>query len=124
MPACGESGPKGLAIEPAEQLLAVACSDHVEALDAGKDGKILSKLETGPGVDNIDYVSSRRSLYAAAARAAKITTAHLDAKGELKETESQATATGARNAVATEDGVAYVADGPAGKILVVRAGGR
>jgi DNA-binding beta-propeller fold protein YncE len=124
MPACGEDGPKGLAVEPAEQLLVVACSDHVEVLEAGKDGKVLSKLDTGAGVDNIDYVSSRRSVYAAAARAAKITVAHLDAKGELKETESQATASGARNAVATEDGVAYVADGPEGKILVARTGVR
>jgi DNA-binding beta-propeller fold protein YncE len=124
MPACGEDGPKGLAIEPAEQLLVVACSDHVEVLDAGKDGKILSKLDTGAGVDNIDYVASRRSLYAAAGRAARITKAYLDPKGELKETEAQATATGARNAVATEDGVAYVADGPEGRILVVRTKGR
>jgi hypothetical protein len=48
---------------------------------------------------------------------------YLDPKGELEETEAQATAKGARNAVATEDGVAYVADGPEGKILVVRTGG-
>ena len=123
MPACGEDGPKGLAIEPAEQLLVVACSDHVEVLDAGKDGKILSKLETGEGVDNIDYVSSRRAVYAAAARAARITRAHLDTKGELKMTESQATAGGARNAVATEEGVAYVADGREGKVLVVKTAG-
>ena len=124
MPSCGEDGPKGLAIEPAEQLLVVACSDHVEVLDAGKDGKILSKLDTGAGVDNIDYVPSRRSVYAAASRAGKITTAHLDPKGELTATVTLATAQGARSAVATEDGVAYVADGPAGRILVVKAGGK
>jgi DNA-binding beta-propeller fold protein YncE len=51
LPACGEDGPKGLAIEPAEQLLVAACPDHVEVIDAGKDGKILSKLDTGAGVD-------------------------------------------------------------------------
>jgi DNA-binding beta-propeller fold protein YncE len=120
MPACGEDGPRGLELEPAEQLLMVACPDHIEVLDAGKDGGILSKLETGDGVDNLDYLSAPRSVYAAAGRAAKITVAHLDAKGVLTLTRSQATAKGARNAVANEDGVVYVADGPDGKILVVR----
>jgi DNA-binding beta-propeller fold protein YncE len=120
LPACGEDGPKGLAIEPAEQLLVVACSDHVEVLDAGKDGKILSKLDTGAGVDNIDYLASTRSLYVAASRAATITIAHLDQKGALEQTGARATAKGARNAVVTDEGIAYVADGPEGKVLVVR----
>jgi DNA-binding beta-propeller fold protein YncE len=120
MPACGEEGPRGLALEPAGQLLMVACTDHVEVLDAGKDGQILSKLDTGKGLDNLDYLPERRSVYAAAAGAAKLTVAHLDENGVLKGTASVETAKGARNAVVDEDGVAYIADGPEGKILVVR----
>jgi DNA-binding beta-propeller fold protein YncE len=120
MPACGKDGPKGLAIEPKGQLLMVACPERVEVLDAGKDGAILSKLDTGDGVDNFDYLPAERSLYVAAARAGTLTVAHLDEKGALKGTASSPTAKGARNAVVTEDGVAYVADGPEGKILVVR----
>ena len=119
MPTCGEDGPKGLAVEPKGQLLMVACSDHVEVLDASADGHILSKLETGEGVDNLDYLPERRSLYVAAGGAATLTIAHLDDKGVLKLTASVATAKRARNAVVTDDGVAYVADGPEGKILVV-----
>jgi DNA-binding beta-propeller fold protein YncE len=122
LPACGEGGPKGLAIEPAEQLLMVACPDHVEVLDAGKDGKVLSKLDTGAGVDNIDYVPSSRSLSVAAGRAETITFARLDAKGMLTATRSLKTAAGARNAVATEDGTAYVTDGREGKVLVISSG--
>jgi DNA-binding beta-propeller fold protein YncE len=119
LPACGEDGPKGLAIEPADQLLVVACPDHIEVMDAGKDGRILSKLDTGAGVDNIDYLPSTRSLYVAAGRAATITIAHLDQKGALAQTGARATTRGARNAVVTDEGIAYVADGPEGKILVV-----
>jgi DNA-binding beta-propeller fold protein YncE len=119
LPACGEDGPKGLAIEPAEQLLVVACPDHIEVMDAGKEGKILSKLDTGAGVDNIDYLASTRSIYVAAGGAATITIAHLDQKGALAQTGARATAKGARNAVVTNDGIAYVADGPEGKVLVV-----
>lgn len=120
MPACGEDGPRGLAIEPKGQLLMVACTEHVVVLDAGKDGAILSKLDTGAGVDNIDYLPGQRSLYVAAGRAGTLTVAHLDEKGVLRSTASIPTAKGARNAVVTEDGVVYVADGPEGKILVVR----
>ena len=120
MPACGERGPRGLAMEPEGQLLMVACTDHVEVLDAGKAGEILSKLDTGDGVDNLDYLPSRRTLYAAASGTATLTAAHLDEKGVLQRTASVATAKGARNAVVTNDGTAYVADGPGGKILVVK----
>jgi DNA-binding beta-propeller fold protein YncE len=124
MPACGEDGPRGLAVEPSGQLLVVACPDHVEVLDAGGDGKILSKLTTGPGVDNIDYLAGSRSVFVAAAGAATLSVAALDAKGALTLASTQPTAKGARNAVADDDGVAYVADGPDGKILVVPTKGR
>jgi DNA-binding beta-propeller fold protein YncE len=120
MPGCGEEGPRGLAIEPKGQLLMVACTDHVEVLDAGADGRILSKLETGEGVDNLDYLPGQRSLYAAAAGAARLTVARLDEKGGLTSARSVPTAKGARNAVVAEDGTVYVADGPQGKILVVK----
>jgi DNA-binding beta-propeller fold protein YncE len=123
MPACGESGPRGLAIEPKGQLLMVVCSGHVEVLDAGKDGAILAKLDTGEGVDNIDYLPGTRALYAAAGRAGTLTVAHLGDKGELTSKATVATAMGARNAVVAEDGTAYVADGREGKILVVHSRG-
>lgn len=120
MPGCGEDGPRGLAIETKGQLLMVACPDHVEVLAATTDGRILSKLDTGAGVDNIDYLPGIRSLYAAAAGAAMLTIAHLDDSGTLELIATRPTASGARNAVVGDDGIAYVADGPDGKILVVR----
>ena len=120
MPACGEDGPRGLAIETKDQLLMVACSDHVEVLAATMDGRILSKVGTGEGVDNLDYLPEKRLLYVAAAGAATLTVARLDEKGALKPLSVIATAKGARNAVVADDGTAYVADGPEGTILIVR----
>lgn len=120
MPECGEAGPRGLVIEPAGRLLMVACPDHVEVLHAGKDGAILSKLATGGGVDNFDYLPARRSLYLAAGGDATLTVAHLDENGSLRSTNVGATAKGARNAVVTDDGTVFVADGPEGRILVVK----
>ncbi len=119
-PECGEAGPRGLAYDPLARLLMVACTDHVEVLNAAKHGEILSKLDTGAGLDNIDFLPARRWVYAAAAGAGTLTVARVDEKGILQRTATVATEKGARNAVVAEDGVAYVADGPGGKILVVK----
>lgn len=119
-PECGEDGPRGLALDPSGSWLMVACPNHVEALAAGKDGRIASKVDTGEGVDNLDYVAARHELYAAAGRAGTLTIATLGSKGKLQRTATVATAQGARNAVAADDGTAYVADGREGKILAVR----
>jgi DNA-binding beta-propeller fold protein YncE len=119
-PACGEDGPRGLALDPAGRFLMTACTDHVEVLDAGRDGRILSKLDTGEGVDNLDYLPATRSLYAAAGRAGTLTVARLDAKGGLVLTATVTTSKGARNAVAVEDGTAYMGDGPEGKVVIAR----
>jgi DNA-binding beta-propeller fold protein YncE len=117
---CGEEGPRGLALDPTGRFLMNACPDHVEVMDANADGKVLSKLDTGEGVDAIDYVPSTRSLYAAAGRAGKLTIAHVGNDGVMTVSATVDTSQGARNAVATDDGTAFVADGPEGKVLVVR----
>src|SRR5438034_7169209 len=119
LPGCGEDGPKGLAVDHGLDFLFVACRDRVMVLDAGHDGKRLSAIDVGDGIDNIDYVEPRRELYAAAARAAKLTIARLDPQGELTPLATVATVSGARNAVATDEGTAYLTDSAAGKILVV-----
>jgi len=120
LPECGEQGPRGLAIDTRRNFLMVACTGGVHVLDAGHDGKILSRLDTGAGVDNIDYVPSRHELYVAAGRAAKLTVARLDDHGQLTPVASVDTAAGARNAVASEEGVAYLTHSPEGRLLVVK----
>jgi DNA-binding beta-propeller fold protein YncE len=119
MPSCGEDGPKGLAHDHALNYLFVACADKVKVLDANHDGSILSTIETGDGVDNIDYVEARKQLFVGAAKAAKLTVATIDLQGKLMPQAVVATATGARNAAATEEGAAYLTCAPEGKILVV-----
>jgi DNA-binding beta-propeller fold protein YncE len=118
-PSCGEDGPKGLALDGERDYLLVACADHVIVLDAAHDGKLLSRIDTGEGVDNIDYVPKRRELYAAAARAGKLTVARVDEHGMLMPLVVVPTTAGARNAVATDEGAAYLTDSREGKILVV-----
>jgi len=116
---CGEDGPKGLALDHGRDLLLVACRDRVMVLDAGNDGKRLSTIAVGDGIDDIGYLEARHELYAASARAANLTIARLDGAGGLTPLTVVATAPGARNAVATAAGTAYLTDSPEGKILVV-----
>ncbi len=118
-PACGEDGPKGLIFEQSTNHLVVVCPAQVETLDVAHDGAVLGKLDVGDGLDAIDYVPARHQLFAAAAQAEKIVVATLAPDGKITAVATIATAKGARNAVATEDGTAYVAVGRAGSILVI-----
>jgi DNA-binding beta-propeller fold protein YncE len=121
---CGEDGPKGLALDHALDFLFVACADRVKVLDAGHEGKELSAIETGAGVDNLDYLEARHELYAAAARAAQLTIARVNPQGKLALAATVPTAKGARNAVVTDEGAAYLTDSLGGKILIVPAAPR
>jgi hypothetical protein len=116
---CGEDGPKGLAFDGEKNVLFVACPSHVNAVDVGHDGASLSSLEAGDGIDNIDYVAGLKRLFIAGGKSATLTIAAVDDSGKLTKVSSVPTAKGARNAVATEQGQAYVADTPEAKILVV-----
>ncbi len=57
---------QGLALDQKRRFLFVACGDHVVALDASHEGRLLDSIHTGAGLDNIDYDSQQKLLYAAA----------------------------------------------------------
>ncbi|MEO8877357.1 MAG: hypothetical protein ABI461_17310, partial [Polyangiaceae bacterium] len=113
---CGTEGPRGIAVDSKRQFAIVACTDHLQVMDAAHAGALLGKLDTGAGVDNIGLVDSR--IYAGAGKAAKLTIASVDDKGQLTLVASAATADGARNAVASENGDAYLVDGKTAHLLV------
>ena len=121
-PKCGEEGPRGLRVDVATGRLFVACTAKVEVLDASHGGEILSSVETGEGVDDIDYAPKTHRVYAGAARAGKLTIASVDPQGKLTVEAKVPTATGARNAAVTDRGVVYLAHSgpaPAGDLVVV-----
>jgi DNA-binding beta-propeller fold protein YncE len=118
---CSSDGPRGIAVDSARGLVMVACTDHVQVLDAKNKGALLGKLDTGAGVDNLDYVESGKLLYAAAGKAARLTVARLEDDGRLTVTAIGDTAPGARNAVADGNGNAYVADPQGARLLLLGA---
>ena len=123
-PSCGSEGPRGVAVDSARGLVFVACTDHVQVLDAAHDGAPLATLDTGAGVDNLDYVETSGLLYAAAGKAARLTVARFDDKGNPTVVATGATAAGARNAVADANGNAYVPDPAGATLLILGAGGK
>jgi DNA-binding beta-propeller fold protein YncE len=117
-PACGEEGPHGLRLDEKHGFLFIACSTKAEVMNvAGKDaGKLLGSVDTGDGVDDLDYASGK--LYVGAARAATLTIADVDAKGALAQAALIATAQGARNGVADGSGKVYLAHGQGSELVV------
>jgi DNA-binding beta-propeller fold protein YncE len=110
-PACGGGGPHGLGLDVAAGHLFIGCDATAEVMNVGGDGAVLSKVETGDGVDDIHYESATHLLYVGAARAAKLTIARADSAGKLTTVAQVSTQNGARNGVVTKDGTVYLAHG-------------
>lgn len=115
-PACGADGPHGLRVDEKAGQLFVACSTRAEVLDVAHDGAVLSSIDTGDGVDDIDYAPATHLLYVGAAKAGLLTVAHADAKGVLTIVAKVPTHTGARNPAVTSDGTVYLAHSGMGKL--------
>jgi len=109
-PACGEDGPHGLRADAAAGRLFVACSAQVEVLDTGT-GKTLSSVDTGDGVDDIDYSAASHLLYVGAARAGRLTVARVDPAGKLSVAATVTVPVGARNPAGADSGSVYLAHG-------------
>src|SRR5262249_16750453 len=99
--------PHGLAIDVARPLVFLPCADRGIALDTAHDGAVTGIIETGNGVDNIDYLEPARMLLAAAADSATLTIARVDDTGHPRHVATVATARSARCVVAGPDGMIY-----------------
>ncbi len=108
-PNCGSEGPHGLRFDEKSGFLFVACSARVEVLDTAHDGKVVSSIDTGDGVDDFDYSPATHTVYVGAAKAGELTIAHVDGEGKLSLVEKVPTHAGARNGVVTKDGTVYLA---------------
>ena len=115
-PACGEDGPHGLSLDEAAGHLYIACSTRAEVMNVGGSGAILSKVETGDGVDDLHYVPASHLLYVGAARAAKLTIARADSRGHLSVVAQVPTRDGARNPTVSRDGTVFLAHGGGSKL--------
>ena len=118
---CGADGPRGIAVDTARNLVIVACTDKMRVLAGEHHGAALETLDTGAGLDNIEYVESTGLLYAAAARASRVTVARLNGLGQLVTVATTKTVEGTRNAVVDARGNIYAVDAMNARLLVIPA---
>jgi DNA-binding beta-propeller fold protein YncE len=107
----------GLALDSARGFLFVACGDRVVSVDVAHNGKVIDSLQTGAGLDNIDYSPDRKILYAAAGQAATLSIAEVDDNGKFHLKATVPTVKGARGVVAGKGEAAYLIDPVEGRIL-------
>jgi DNA-binding beta-propeller fold protein YncE len=118
---CRSDGPRGVAVDSARGFVFVACTDRVLVLDGARDGATIATIDTGEGIDNIDWLGSRRLIYGAAAGAGTLTIAHVGDDGKPVLVSRSPSALRARNAVVDEVGNAYVVDPVRGELVVLPA---
>ena len=118
-PACAGGGPHGLSLDVAAGHLFIGCDAAAEVMNVAGDGAVLSKVETGDGVDDIHYDSTTHLLYVGAARAAKLTVARVDSAGKLTTVVQVPTQNGARNGVVSKNGTVYLAHGGGVKLPAI-----
>ncbi|HEU4729681.1 MAG TPA: hypothetical protein VFT22_17420 [Kofleriaceae bacterium] len=118
-PGCGEAGPRGLRLAEKEGFLLVACTTKLQALDAGHDGALLGAIDTGAGVDDLDYNPASHTVYVGAGKDARLTIASLGPAGALTAITVVPTRPGARNPAAASDGSVYLPRSQAGELVVV-----
>jgi len=119
-PGCPEKGPRGIVVDAAAKRLFVACAvEGLKEFDAS--GKIIAKLDTGAGVDNIDILPAKHRVYVASSSEAKLTVAEVGPDGAFKVVSTAATVPGGRTVIVDGAGNAYIPDSKQGRLVVVRA---
>jgi len=110
---------QGLTLDSGRGFLFVACGDHVVSLDVSDNGRVIDSIVTGPGLDNIDFSSEQKVLYAAASVTATLSIVEVGDDGKFRLKALVPTVKGARGVVAGKDEMAYLIDPADGCILKV-----
>jgi DNA-binding beta-propeller fold protein YncE len=108
---------QGVALDSARGFLFVACGDHVVSLDIAHGGRVADSLVTGTGLDNIDFSSEKKLLYAAASVTATLSIIEVGNDGKFRPKALVPTVKGARGVVAGKGETAYLIDPAQGRIL-------
>ena len=112
---------RGIALDPRRAFLFAGCDEgKAVVLDAAHDGRILSSLEAGRGVDVIAYAEGARHLYLPGAESATMAILGVSDAGELKLLRTVKTARGAHCAAADGSGGAWVCDPDHGRLLFIK----
>ncbi len=115
---CSADGPRGLALDAAHGVLVVACTDRLVSFTLSPKPERRGSVETGLGVDNIDFAAKTGTVWAAAGKAERLTRAQLLPDGLLHPSGEAHTSPGVRVVVVTPAGKAFAADSAGGQLWV------
>jgi sugar lactone lactonase YvrE len=116
----GCKDPRGIWIDEGRGFLLIGCEDGTAAvLDVAHDGKLLSTVKNGSGVDIIAYDRKRAHLYLPGDESATMAIIAVSEQGALKILRVVPTVKDAHCATCDERGNAYVCDPHRGQLLVV-----
>jgi hypothetical protein len=117
----GCSGSRGIAIDEARGFLFAGCSEgKAVSLDVDHDGKQISNVSTGRGVDVIAYSPSLMHLYVPGATSATMAVIAVGDTGQLTTLVNVPTAGGAHCVTADDLGGVWVCDPRDGKLLFMK----
>lgn len=117
----GCADPRGIWIDERRGFLLVGCEDGTATvLDADHDGRLLSTVKSGSGVDIIAYDAGRAHLYLPGDQSATLAILGVSARGALSILGVVPTVKDAHCVTTDENGSAYVCDPRGGQLLVVR----
>jgi DNA-binding beta-propeller fold protein YncE len=115
----GCEGSRGIALNETKGYLFVGCAEgKAVVLDLTQNGKQISSISSGSGVDIIAYNSSLSHLYLPGGKSATMAILGVSESGELSLLGTVATAQGSHCVTTDSKGNAYVCDPNKGQILM------
>lgn len=114
----GCRGAEGLALDRERGFLIVACREgRAVALDVAHDGKRLSSVSAGSGIDIIAFSPARRHVYLPGSKSATLAIASLSETGRLRLLGTAPSVSGGHCVAADDAGDVWVCDPKAGGLL-------
>jgi hypothetical protein len=118
----GCTGSRGLALDTERGFLFVGCAEGAGVTLDARSGKVLGKVQTGNGIDIIDYSPSLGHLYLPGGKSATMGIAEVSSNGALTLHAEVPVASGSHCVAADASGHAYVCDPKGGRLLVFADG--
>jgi len=111
---------RGIALDAGRGYLMIACAEGEAFVLDTTDGKILSHIDTGGGIDVVDYDPGLRHLYVASSTTSKLYVAQLSEGGHLTKLGALTVQDAGHCVVSDRRGNAYVCSPSAGRLLFLR----
>jgi DNA-binding beta-propeller fold protein YncE len=115
----GCSGSRGIALDAAAGWLFAACAEGRVAVLELANGRVVSSIATGGGVDAIAYDAERRHLYVQSARRATLEILAVSSDGTLSRLGVLQASAGAHGVATDRHGRVFVGDPRGGRLLAV-----